>query len=103
MLLMRANTLCGEVVRGLALEISSFVGPCENRSYKKPQVAKKRSKASVYLSRLAQKANSGYRYNLPRSPHILSNGICNLTEMRGVHLGAGGGCEVDGSLALGII
>jgi hypothetical protein len=29
MLLMRADTLRGEVVGGLALEISSFVGPCE--------------------------------------------------------------------------
>jgi hypothetical protein len=27
--LMRADTLCGEVEVGLALEISSFVGPCE--------------------------------------------------------------------------
>ncbi len=29
MLLMRADTLRGEVVGGLALESSSFVGPCE--------------------------------------------------------------------------
>jgi hypothetical protein len=29
MLLMRADTLRGGVVGGLALEISSFVGPCE--------------------------------------------------------------------------
>jgi hypothetical protein len=29
MFLMRANTLCGEVGGELALEISSFVGPCE--------------------------------------------------------------------------
>ncbi len=29
MFLMRANTLRGEMVVGLAMEISSFVGPCE--------------------------------------------------------------------------
>ncbi len=29
MFLMRADTWRGEVVGGLALEISSFVGPCE--------------------------------------------------------------------------
>ncbi len=29
MFLMRADSLRGEVVGGLALEISSFVGPCE--------------------------------------------------------------------------
>jgi hypothetical protein len=29
MFLMRADTLRGELVGGLALEISSFVGPCE--------------------------------------------------------------------------
>ncbi len=29
MFLMRADTLGGEVVGGLALEISSFVGPCK--------------------------------------------------------------------------
>ncbi len=64
--LMRADTLCGEVGVGLALEISSFVGPCEiARAYRRAQFG-------------AQKTRDFQRQPHPTSPHNVSAQIKNL-------------------------
>jgi hypothetical protein len=68
MFLMRADTLCGEVGGELALEISSFVGPCENaRSDRRVQFGPKKLEISS--------ANSP-----PTSPHNVSARIKNITH-----------------------